>query len=328
MLGLLRRIRVKLRAIRATVGEDAPVLEPPAAATIRRLACGDDGPLRAAERLREGLLDIEERLRTAFRRTRGPADDGLAALRHGLVAHPAGSSPKPAVRAFAPEPSPAAAVLASPAVPSLPGRHDRPLALVILQHGTAQRAVLVGKRRCFEDDVVAGEILLHALGSSPDTRPALPEWRLRATAAACRARRWLTRDAARPLAEGAPVARLQQRVLHALQEVPGGATEEQCRRAEFVLRQLQGALPTATELGLRRLAARRSDRTAHGCSVGRAPGLAGLLDEIEARLGNEKGASQALPEPGSSLAMSVAPKAPAGGLAASVLGVFLLPPGG
>jgi hypothetical protein len=276
LLGLLRRIRAKLRAMRATVGPDAPVLAA-GPRTLRRLATGDPAPFQHAERLQDGLFDIEERLRAALRRYLQPAGGALAGLPLGATSDRGGT---PRTRA----PAPAGAHSRNPPVAVLPAltadltplglKIDPPGALVFVRYGAAQRAVFVGRRRCCEDDVCAGEILLRTLAHAPPESPARDAddtARAAVTRAAHRARLWLQRPPP-GLPHAAAARRLELRLLRLLQEAPGGATDEQCHRTEVVVGLLRGPLTLSTELSLRPLS-----RQPARC-------LDELLHELEGRL--------------------------------------------
>jgi len=280
LLGLLRRIRAKLRAMRATVGPDAPVLAA-GPRTLRRLATGDPAPFQHAERLQDGLFDIEDRLRAAFRRYLLSAGDALAGLPLGVTSD-RGVTPR--TRAPAPAGGDAGGDSRNPPVAALPAltaditplelKVDPPGALVFLRYGAAQRAVFVGRRRCCEDDVCAGQILLRALAHAPPEGPARvadDTTRAAATRAAHRARLWLLRPPP-GLPHAAAARRLELRVLRLLQETPGGATDEQCHRTEVAVGLLRGPLTLSTELSLRPLS-----RQPARC-------LDELLHELEGRL--------------------------------------------
>ena len=255
LLGLVRRIRLKLRAIRTTMGPEAPVLALPApAAALRRLAAGDAAPFHDAERLREGMFDIDERLRAAFRRAVHPAADALCGLPLA-----AGSERRRSARqvALVRDPKRASRIDVAgltPPVGMFAGRQARepPAALVCLQIGLSHRAVFVRGRSCYEDDVTAGEILLHALGPAHDTPAAPPDTAMPfAARVAHRALRWIQFPSP-PLRTRNTARRLRLRLLRLLQELPGGGSDAECRRAEHLI-DLLGRAPPAAEVALQPL---------------------------------------------------------------------------
>jgi len=307
MLRLLRRIRAKLGEVSRTIGADAPVLALPArAATVRRLSRGESEPFLAAARDNDRMLEIEERLRHAWRRAQraGDALDGLPLAREV----PSKAVPDAKAPGSAAPRAPASAdngrVTIPGAVLPLPSdlmggaRRGRPRALVFLRSGRWLRAVFVAGRGCFEDDVLAGEVILHALRPTDSLPPPLPPSAGHAgppasgtpadpsaahhgtsavAGAVRRAVRWLEREPRTHSGKPRPhpvrgAHSLRKRLLRLLQDLPGGASEGECERAEVILARLRSPMSVADELALRPLA-RRSGNT-----------LDELLCQVEQRL--------------------------------------------
>ncbi|NJD11136.1 MAG: hypothetical protein FIB01_12135 [Gemmatimonadetes bacterium] len=308
LLGLLHRIRRKLGAIRTTIGSEAPVLAFPArVSALRRLAAGDGAPFTEAERRRDGMFEIEERLRSAFRHAGHVRADPLEGLPLATGAAPTTPAHGRTERTHTCVAGGQLPVVALPASSlSAPyGRRERAQALVCVRAGAVHRAVFVGTRHCYEDDVAAGELLLAALEyRTPNTASTPAGAAGTASLAASRATQWLRRPRR---ARAGPVGiRLRKRALRLLQELPGGAGEADCLEVQALIEKLLGPLPASVEVALRPIAS--GPRTT----------LEALLGQTRECLKRDTGP---FPDPARSRPSRAAGEA-------EVVGVFLLDAGG
>ncbi|HSJ15125.1 MAG TPA: helicase-related protein [Longimicrobiales bacterium] len=232
-LGLMRRLRRKLRAIDCTIGVEDDVL-----GRTRELAGalrGDAAALQRIERQDALTCDIEERLRVACQRAAAAATDGLP-----LFPQDNGT--------IAPETGPAIARLSARLdIPRPLARARGPVICVFLAAPGAQRALVLRGRSHVADDRFTGSALLAALDDAAPTPIAVRHLR-----AARRAAERAPRICEMPVPRPPKVIPALRRRLHALLErAPGGATQAECDRLDVLLRALQDC-SAGTEILLKR----------------------------------------------------------------------------
>jgi superfamily II DNA or RNA helicase len=269
-LGVMRRLRRKLHAIGCALGVEDAILGADEQRVLGALR-GDAAALDTLERREALTFDVEERLRAALVRARSENPVALPLLQ-GLATE---STPR-----FARGSLPVACVDAAFPLPAELRRGKGPVAIVFTGETAAQRAWLVRGRIVVEDDATAGAALLASLDRHAAAEITDVELRTAAIAARLASRQCRPADIS-PVTVGI-LAPLRRRLLALLERVPGGASAEECRRVESVLRHLDLSA-AGTELELRR---RRREL--------RSLDLAGLCDTLETMLsGTTEGISGA-----------------------------------
>jgi superfamily II DNA or RNA helicase len=237
-LGLLGRIREKLRAVRAAGGFDAPAL-PEAEVVpadlgifVARLRRADPSLVPDLEREAEGGFALEERARAIGRDRAGPDPSGYSVC-----------PPSPSTRPMEYGPAPILAAIPRPA-------GSRPEWLAVFEQRVARFLFVCGPD-VREDRPAALRILADTAERGSAGEPGLGTFDAReAEGAAVAARRCLeVRTGARTRGpDGA--GRAARHLLRQLAHAPGGPTPEMCRRADAVLDRLRPGLPSGAEAEL------------------------------------------------------------------------------
>ena len=236
-LGLLDRIRAKLRAVRAAGGFDAPALPEADIAPadlgtfVARLRRSDPSLLSDLEREAEGGFALEERARAIGRNRAGPDPSGAPT-------HPTSPSTRPGDG-----PAPMLSAIPRPA-------GSRPEWLAVFEWRVARFLFVCGPD-VREDRAAALRILADTAERGGAAEPGAGTIDARAAeGAAAAARRYLeARTGARTRGPDA-AGRAARHLLRQLARAPGGPAPETCRRADAVLDRLRPGLPSGAEAEL------------------------------------------------------------------------------